>query len=139
MLFKNIIALIVFTSIIYCQTSIDSSQSLHKKSVRQIIFWGPSPAELDSMNNEDTEVYSDYYYYASKSSKTLKGFGIELKDTTSYLININYDNNKTEIFKRRLNSIAYIFNDGIQKPEIIKAVMTDTDIILKAKEFFQIK
>ena len=55
------------------------------------------------------------------------------------MIKINYVNDKTVIFKRGLNSIAYIFNDGKQKPEIIKKVMTDIDLISKAKEFFQIK
>jgi len=139
MFFKIIITFIIFTSIIYCQTTICSSQSLQNKSEKQIIFWGPSPTELDSMNDEDTEVYSDYYYYVSKSSPTLKRFGIELKDTSSLLIKINYDNDKTEIFKRKRYSIAYIFNDGKQKPEVIRSVKTDIEIISKAKEFFQIK
>lgn len=138
MFFKNIIFVLVCTSIIYCQTVIDSSQSL-QKFIGQIIFWGPSPAESDSMNDDDTEVYCDYYYYLSKSSSTLKEFGIELKDTTSLLIKINYDNDKTAIFKREPNSIAYIFNDGNQKPEVVKEVMTDIDIVSKAKKFFKIK
>ncbi len=138
---KNTIAILfLFASIGYCHTIINSSQFIQKKSVKQIIFWGPSENELDStMNDNDTEVYSDYYYYAGKANPILKELGIEIKDTTSRLIKINYGNDKVEIFKREQNSIGYIFTDGEQRPEFIKVVLTDVDLISKAKEFFHVK
>jgi hypothetical protein len=139
MFIKNIIIFLLFTPVIYCQSIVDGDQSFQKKFFREIIFWGPSPAEADSMNDDDKEAYSDYYYYMSKSSSILKELGIEVKDTTSFQIEINYDNDKSEIYKRKPGSIGYILNDGKQKPEVIRYVMTDIDIISKAKEFFQIK
>ena len=140
MFHKNtILIFLLFTSIIYSRIIIDSSQSVQRKPVRQIIFCGPSQNELDNMNDEDTEVYSDYYYYTGKANPILKKLGIEIKDSTSRLIKIKYDDDKVEVFKREPNSIGYIFNDGERRPEIIKEVMTDVDIISKVKEFFHIK
>ena len=138
---KTIIPFLLFTSIIYSQTVTKNyNQPSQKKSVRQIIFWGPSENELDStMNDEDVEVYSDYYYYITKATPTLKKLGIELKDTTSLVIKINYDDDKAEIFRREQNSIGYIFNDEEQKPKNSKQVMTEVDIISEAKKFFHIK
>jgi hypothetical protein len=138
---KTIVSFLLFVSIIYSQTVTKNyNQPLQKKSVRQIIFWGPSENELDStMDDEDVEVYSDYYYYITKATPILKKFGIELKDTTSPVIKINYDDDKAMIFSREQNSIGYIFNDEEQKPKNIKQVMTDVDIISEAIKFFHIK
>jgi hypothetical protein len=138
MLMKKIILylFLLFGSFVYGQNIKVNSSSLDK----EIIFWGPSKGESDStMNNEDAEVYSDYYYYIEKVTPRLKQLGIETKDTTSPVIKINYDNNKVKSFTREKNSIGYIFNDGEQKPILIRYVMTDDDIISKAKDFFNIK
>ena len=137
MFWKNItIPFLLFTSIICSQVE---NPVIQKNPVKQIIFCGPSENELDStMNEEDIEVYSDYYYYIEKASNTLIKLGIELKDTNSLIIKVNYDNDRTEIFRREKNSIGYIFKDGKQKPKFIKVVMTDVDIISFAKEFFHL-
>ena len=142
MLLKNIIlSLLLLVPTIYCQNSVKNNNLLiQKKSVKQIIFWGPAKNELDStINNEDVEVYSDYYYYIVKVTPTLRQLGIEIKDTTSPILKINYDNHKVKIFKRENKSIGYIFNNGEQEPILIKYVMTDTGIISKAKNYFHIR
>jgi hypothetical protein len=142
MFLKNIIlSLLFFTSFICGQNTVkNNSPSLPKGFIKEIIFLGPSKSELDStMNDEDAEVYSDYYYYITKAAPKLKILGIKTKDTTSRIIKINYDNNKMQIFERGQNSIGYIFNDGEQNPILIKYVMTDIDIISKAEDFFHIK
>jgi hypothetical protein len=138
MLIKNpIFILISFIFIVHSQPI--NSQPQEEKSLKEIIFWGPSPNELDSLNEEETEVYADYYLYIGQAAPELKKLGIELKDTTCFALSIKYNNDSTAVFERENGSIAYIFNDGKQKPKIIRGVMVDEEIISTAKDFFEIK
>jgi len=133
--------LIITASAINCQ-NVDQSNSLSKQhsTSRLILFWGPSIFELDStMNDEESEVYSDYYYYITQAVPFLRRLGIELKDTTTQILKIEYDADKTETFHREQNSIGYIFTDGVQKPMIIRAVMTDEELVTEAKNYFNLK
>ena len=137
-MFIKILNLILLSYIsINCQPEINS-QSDERSVVRRIIFWGPSPAESDSLNENDVEVYSDYYYYIEQAAPELKKMGIELKDTSSFELRINYSYGSTEVFTREKGSVAYIFSDGKKKPEIIYNVLVNDEIISAAKEFFGI-
>ncbi len=141
MISEIVFILMIGLSAVNCLTDIKSnSLSYQDKTNRVIVFWGPSTVETDStMNEEELEVYSDYYHHLMQATPVLKNLGIVLKDTTSRILKIGYDDNKTEIFYREQNSISYIFTDGVRKPKVIREVMTDAELVSEAKKYFNLK
>jgi hypothetical protein len=136
MFFKISFSFYLFISAVCSQPIIHNNKSEQNKSIKEIIFWGPSPSETDSMIGDENEVYSDYYYYIGLAAPELKKMGIDLKDTTSFELRINYYTDSAQVFRREKGSVAYIFSDGKKKPKIIYNVMVNDEIISAAKEFF---
>lgn len=111
----------------------------------QVIFFGPGPAERDSIvraeGMEMAQLFDDFDYYAGRTGAFLRARGIGAIVTSSLQIVVKLDDARIRALDRRAlpDLLGAILTDGRQDPRIIPGIATDTELLDECRSFFRLK
>jgi hypothetical protein len=114
-------------------------QSTQVISGKGVFIFGPSLAEADSLNSDESEALDDFSLYSSKIASFVRAEGIKCEYVSARQIRVQYSTVKVFIVNRDSIEFGTILTDGVKKPLLLKYVLTDIDLEEKCKEYFHIK
>lgn len=131
----------IFICILFASTTGVSlqNQSTRSVSVKGVFFFGPSLGEADSIESGDAKALSDFAYYTNKVAPYFRARDITCEYTSARKIIVHYATVKQFIVSRDSVEFGTILTDGINKPVLLKYVLTDVELQEKCKEYFNFK
>lgn len=120
------------SSLIFSQSKLDSTLV----NAKGIYFFGPSPTELDSIDENYNEAYADFSYYTNKVVPFIKSLGISPEYLSERIIKIKNKIESITIDRDSLEFGTILFN-GNNVPLILKYVLTDTELEKEIKQYFR--
>jgi len=105
-------------------------------NVRGVYFFGPSPTELDSIDENYNEAYADFSYYTNKVVPFIKSIGIAPKYLSAREIRIEQETEPIIIDRDTLEFGTILLNDN-NPPLILKYVFTDSELKEKINQYFK--
>jgi hypothetical protein len=115
------------------------SQPARVISGKGVFFFGPSVAEADSIESNESEALSDFANYTSKVVPYLRARDIKCEYITARQIAVQYATVKQFVVSRDSVEFGTILTDGSKKPVLLKYVLTDSELLEKCKEYFDLK
>jgi hypothetical protein len=99
-----------------------------------IAFFPVTQAELRK-DADTNEALADFQFYAKKVREPLKKTGIEFSEVYAYSFRLRIGKEVT-VFKPAKGNVGYYLIVPGQKPRIEYGVMTNTDLLQVANEYF---
>jgi len=115
-----------------CQTS-------RAISGRGVYFFGPSPTESDSLNEDDATAIDDFTYYVGLVVPFLRANNLESEYLSDKNIVVDYTSGKSLLVSRDSVDFGTILTDGIKEPRLLKFVLTDEELKTEVREYFNLK
>ncbi len=115
-----------------------TAQNNQTYSVNAVYFFGPSAAELDTLNENYLDAIDDFNNYTNKVVPFLKHNNIKTEYLFDRIIEIKYDIDLSIIVNRDSINFGTILTDGRNKPKILKYVLTDDVLMEDIKAYFKI-
>ncbi len=109
------------------------------KDGNAVYFFGPSTAELDTLNENYLDAIDDFYYYTNRIVQYLKQNNIKLEYLAARNITIKFDSDSSITINRDSINFGTILTNGKNKPIILKYVLTDDKLKEKIKAYFNLK
>jgi hypothetical protein len=102
-----------------------------------IAFFPPVTDEELSKSPDTNEALADFQYYAKRARKELQEAGIDFVEvyTTSFAVK---SDRKTTVFRGEKTNVGYYFVAPGKASRIEYGVMTDSDILRIATEYFRL-
>jgi hypothetical protein len=104
-----------------------------------VIFFGPSVAESDTINANDSEAIGDFSTYTSKVVEFLQARKIIYKYLSDRTIEIQYATVKHMTVCRDTLMFGTILTDGKHTPKLLPYVHTDDDLTKEITAYFKLK
>jgi len=120
-------------------STLSQHQSTRVISGKGVFIFGPSLAEVDSMNPDESEAISDFAYYSSKIASFVRAKGIPCEYIADHKIKVQFASVKVFIVNRDSLKFGTILTDGDKEPLLLKYVLTDDELEEKCKEYFHLK
>jgi hypothetical protein len=114
-------------------------QSTQTVSGKGVFIFGPSLAEADSLDYDQSEALSDFANYSSKIAAFVRAQGIPCEYIAARQIKVQYASVKVFIVNRDTVEFGTILTDGNKEPLLLKYVLTDIDMEEKCREYFNLK
>lgn len=136
---RRLTSLLVWLSIVLA-VSLAPCKSADKTPVFEInrptvIAFFPYNAKPDRKDSDTNEALSDFQLYAASAREPLQSRGIDLEKVYTREFRIVLDG-RTTTFRPPKAEVGYYFAEPGKKPRIEYGVMTDTDLLQVAKEYF---
>lgn len=100
-----------------------------------IVAFFPNAPKIGSDDTDENEALSNFKYYAERAKNPLNELGIQFTVLSDRSFRVR-SNNKTFLFAPKDNVPGYYFVAHGKKPRIEYGVMTDTDLVDLAKQYF---
>jgi hypothetical protein len=104
-----------------------------------VIFFGPSVAESDTINANDSEAIGDFSTYTGKVASFLQAHKIIYKYLSDRVIEIQYATVKHLTVCRDTLMFGTILTDGKHTPTLLPYVHTDDELREEIKTYFNLK
>ena len=104
-----------------------------------IVFFGPSVAESDTLDANNSEALGDFSTYTSKVVSFLQKQNLIFKYLSDRTIEIQYATVKHLTVCRDTLMFGTILTDGKHTPELLPYVHTDEELIHEIKAYFNLK
>ena len=114
-------------------------QSTQIVSGKGVFVFGPSLAEVDSLNYDESEALNNFANYSSKIASFVRTKGINCEYITARQIKVQYSSVKVFIVNRDTVEFGTILADGNKEPLLLKYVLTDIQLEEKCIEYFNLK
>ena len=114
-------------------------QSTQVISGKGVFIFGPSIAEADTVNSDESEALNDFAQYSSAIASFVRDKGIKCEYIAAQIIKVQYATVKVFIVNRDSVEFGTILTDGNKEPVLLKYVLTDAELKEKCQEYFNIK
>ena len=114
-------------------------QNNTSKDDSAVYFFGPSNAELDTLNENYLDAIDDFNYYTNGVVPFIEQNNIQIEYLSDRNIVIKYGIDSSITVNRDSINFGTILYDGENKPKILKYVLTDDELKEEIKAYFKLK
>jgi hypothetical protein len=100
-----------------------------------IVAFFPNLSQTGSDEADSNEALSDFEFYADRVKEPLNRLGIEFTEQFGRSFRVRLEN-QTRLFTPKAGTCGYYFIARGKEPHVEYGVMTDTDLLLAAKQYF---
>jgi len=119
--------------------SLFQHESVQVISGKGVYIFGPSLAEADSVNTDESESLNDFAYYSSKIASYVRSRGLTCQYISARTIEVRFATKKTYIISRDSVEFGTILTDGNKEPLLFRFVLTDLELEKESKKYFNLK